>query len=58
VQRGTPAIEGRLLPNDWLTIMQGVSRAVPWRLKVADVSPTDTGPWSRGAWTRAETMRG
>jgi hypothetical protein len=40
---GNPGIDGRLLPNDWLTIMQGVIRGGTWRLKVADVGPGDTG---------------
>jgi len=38
-----PGVTGRLLPHDWLTIMQGVTRAGPWRLNVADVVSGDTG---------------
>ena len=38
-----PGVRGRALPNDWLTIVQGVSRAGPWRLNVADAAAGNTG---------------
>jgi subtilisin-like proprotein convertase family protein len=38
-----PAVSGRLLGNEWLSVLRGKTRAGPWRLNVADVKAADSG---------------
>ena len=54
---GTVGVSGRVIPGEWLAVLQGKTRAGPWRLTVSDVKAGDTEPIAGGLVKRTVTLQ-